>query len=155
MALLTGARVIPHFDRKHASYFDSITIDSSLQTEANRFSLPYGSEAKLQIVSVTSAGKTVAPAEYEQYFSLSSNSIPHITSGARFLVSSKDKDFTLTGKISYIIPFTNGTNREITSEEFSITASSAYLDGYLSSENATGIVAVTADKNEKFALNFT
>lgn len=47
----------------------------------------------------------------------------------------------------------DGTRERIESEKFTLTNSSAYLDAYISSDNANGVAVVSADSSENFYLN--
>lgn len=152
---VTGARVIPHFYRTHIAHHDALDFSVSLQTDAENIIPPNGSVAKLQILSVTSAGKTIDVAEYDSYFSVANYEVPANTLRPKFLINVRDKDFSLKAKIVYSVAFADGSRQEISSEDFTLTASSAFLDAHISSENVSGLAVISADSQEKFFLNVT
>ncbi len=152
-ASIAQAKVIPHFSRKHISYHSSIDFSTSLQTDTARINPTNNSVARLEIISVTSGGKNISPEKYNEYFSYNSSDIPLTSGNPNFIITAKDKNFTLTARVAYDIRLTDGTIEKKFSENFVLTASSEYLDAYLSTDKSSNIVAITADSDEKIFIN--
>lgn len=146
--------MIPHFSRTHTSYFDALSFTATLESDANRIIAPNGTTARLKIISATSEGKNILPADFSKYFETKLDPIPAAGSQSNFIISTKDKSVTITAQVVYFIPLVDGTYAdEKNSENFTITVSSAYLDSFLSTDNSQGEAYISADRNEKFYLN--
>ena len=104
---------------------------------------------------MTSAGKTIDVAQYDSYFSVANYEVPANTLRPKFLINARDKDFSLKAKIVYSVAFADGSRQEISSEDFTLTASSAFLDAHISSENVSGLAVISADSQKNFFLNVT
>lgn len=85
--------------------------------------------------------------------SISTEAIPVTGEKSHFIISTKDKDFTLTARIIYEIPLTDGTKIIKNSENFSLTVSSAFLDGFISSDNVSNVDSILADADGAYYLN--
>lgn len=149
---LKTARVVGHFARKHTSHHSSLDFSTSLQTDAARLQSADGSFARLEIISATSAGQSIKPEDYKNFFEYSSSDIP-LTSEPKFIITTKDKNFSLTFKVVYSMRLLDGSVEKISSENFVVTASSEFLDANISSEKNNFVTVVTADASEKFFLN--
>lgn len=152
-AAIADAEVIPHFSRKHISHFSSLDFYSSLQTDSARIQPTNNSRARLEIISVTSGGETISPEKYSEYFSYNASDVPLHSSQSQFIVTAKDKNFSLTARVVYDIRLSDGSIEKKFSKNFTLTASSEYLDANISTENGTNLVAVTADSDEKIFVN--
>jgi hypothetical protein len=93
-------------ERTHMNYGDSLAIDFEYTKDNKRLNLPADSYLELQITARDKNWSIIAPSDYERYFSLAPQKVTTTGAGGSFLITSKDKNVTITlqAKPSIILP---------------------------------------------------
>ncbi|MBP9779728.1 hypothetical protein KBD33_03855 [Candidatus Gracilibacteria bacterium] len=152
-----GGKLTYSTERTHMNYGDSLAIDFEYTKDNKRLNLPADSYLELQITARDKNGSIIAPSDYGRYFSLAPQKVMTTGAGGSFLITSKDKNVTITfqAKPSIILPgkeippFVGGSSDLITinisSEYLRIVPKRGDIEGYSFDTIQSGDITFSAN----------